>query len=73
MGISTNNSQKMVALALFVALTFAVSGLVAMTLLAGSVLAQNETGGNETGGNMTGTTDTSAFTGGGGMAPETKR
>ena len=28
---------------------------------------------NETGGNMTGTANTSAFTGGGGMAPETKR
>jgi hypothetical protein len=34
---------------------------------------RNETGGNETGGNMTGTANTSAFTGGGGMAPETKR
>ena len=36
-------------------------------------VAQNETGSNETSGNMTGTANTSAFTGGGGMAPETKR
>ena len=36
-------------------------------------VAQNATDGNETGGNMTGTTNTSAFTGGGGMVPETKR
>ncbi len=36
-------------------------------------VSQNVTGGNETGGNMTGTANTSAFTGGGGMAPETKR
>ena len=50
-------------MALFVALTFAVAGLVAVTPLSGSsVVAQNDTGGNETGtANQTG------------MAPETKR
>ncbi len=67
-GISTNHSQKMVVVALFVALTFAVAGIVGVALLTESVVAQNETGGN-----MTGTTNTSAFTGGAGMAPETKR
>ena len=37
-------------MALFVALTFAVAGLVAVTPLTGSsVVAQNDTGGNETG------------------------
>jgi len=60
----------MVVVALFVALTFAVAGLVAVTLLTGSsVVAQNETGGNQTG-----TTNKTAFTSSeAGMAPETKR
>jgi hypothetical protein len=72
MGISTNHSLKMVVVALFVALTFAVAGLVGVALLTESVVAQNETGGNETGGNTTGTANTSAFSGGAGMAPATK-
>ena len=63
----------MVVVAFFAALTFAVAGLVGVALLTESVVAQNETGGNETGGNMTGTTNTSAFSGGGGAAPATKR
>lgn len=60
----------MVVVALFVALTFAVAGLVAVTLLTGSsVVAQNETGGNQTG-----TANKTAFTSSeAGMAPETKR
>ena len=50
MGIQTENSLKIVVVALFVALTFAVAGLVAVTPLTGSsVVAQNDTGGNETG------------------------
>ena len=73
MGISTNHSLKMVVVAFFAALTFAVAGLVGVALLTESVIAQNETGGNETGGNMTGSTNSSAFSGGAGMAPETKR
>jgi hypothetical protein len=68
MGISTNHSLKMVVVAFFAALTFAVAGLVGVTLLTESVVAQNETGGN-----MSGTTNSSAFSGGAGMAPETKR
>jgi hypothetical protein len=68
MGISTNNSIKMVVVVLFVVLTFAVAGVVRVALLTESVIAQNETGGN-----TTGTANTSAFTGGAGMAPETKR
>jgi hypothetical protein len=73
MGISTNHSLKMVVVAFFAALTFAVAALAGVALLTESVVAQNETGGNETGGNMTGTTNTSAFSGGGGAAPATKR
>jgi FlaG/FlaF family flagellin (archaellin) len=70
MGILTNNSLRMVVVVLFVALTFAVAGLIAVTLVTGSsVVAQNETGGNETG-----TANETAFTSSGaGMAPETKR
>ena len=70
MGIQTNNSPKMVAVALFVVLTFAAVGLVAMTLGTGSsVVAQNETGDNQTG-----AANETAFTSSGaGMAPETKR
>jgi hypothetical protein len=71
MGISKNHSLKMVVVAFFAALTFA--GFVGVALLTESVVAQNETGGNDTGGNMTGTTNTSAFSGGGGAAPATKR
>ena len=60
----------MIVVVLFVALTFAVAGLIAVTLVTGSsVVAQNETGGNETG-----TANETAFTSSGaGMAPETKR
>ena len=70
MGTNTNLSLRIVAVAVFVALTFTVAGLVAVTLLTGSsVVAQNETGGNETG-----TANETAFTSSGaGMAPETKR
>jgi hypothetical protein len=70
---STNNSMKMVVVALSVALTFAVAGLIGVGLLTEYVVAQNDTVGNDTSGNMTGTANTSAFTGGAGMAPETKR
>lgn len=70
MGIQTENSLKIVVVALFVALTFAVAGLVAVTPLTGSsVVAQNDTGGNETG---TGN-ETALYSNQTGMAPETKR
>ena len=70
MGIQTNNSPKMVAVALFVVLTFAAVGLVAMTLGTGSsVVAQNETGDNQTGA----ANETALYSNQTGMAPVTKR
>ena len=64
----------MVVVALFVALTSAAVGLVAMTAVTGSsVLAQNETGGNETGGNQTGTANDTAIFTPTGESPATKR
>jgi hypothetical protein len=70
MGTNTNLSQRMVVVAVFVALTFAVPGLVAVTLLAGSsVVAQNETAGNETGT----ANETALYSNQTGMAPVTKR
>ena len=70
MGIQTENSLKIVVVALFVALTFAVAGLVAVTPFTGSsVVAQNDTGGNETGT----ANDTAVYSNQTGMAPETKR
>jgi hypothetical protein len=58
----------MVGVALFVALTFAVAGFLAMTLLTESsvVVAQNETGANESAASQAGSNQT-------GMAPATKR
>jgi hypothetical protein len=70
MGIHTENSLKIVVVALFVALTFAEAGLVAVTPLTGSsVVAQNDTGGNETGT----VNETALYSNQTGMAPETKR
>ncbi|MGH9979823.1 MAG: hypothetical protein ACRD8Z_28875 [Nitrososphaeraceae archaeon] len=70
MGIQTNNSLRMVVVVLFVALTFAVAGLIEVTLVTGSsVVAQNETGDNKTG-----TANESAlYSNQTGMAPVTKR
>ena len=75
MELQKNISLRMVLVAVFVAATFGVTGLTAMTLLTeSSVLAQNETGGNMTAGNMTGTTnETALYSNQTGMAPETKR
>ena len=70
MGIQTENSLKIVFVALFVALTFTVAGLVAVTPLTGSsVVAQNDTGGNESGT----ANETALYSNQTGMAPETKR
>jgi flagellar basal body-associated protein FliL len=70
MGIQTENSLKIVVVALFVAVTFAVAGLVAVTPFTGSsVVAQNDTGGNETGT----ANETALYSNQTGMAPETKR
>ena len=70
MGIQMNNSLKLVVVAFFVVLTFAVAGLVAVTLPAvSSVAAQNDTGGNESGT----ANETALYSNQTGMAPETKR
>ena len=69
MGIQTNNSPRMVVVALFVVLTFAVVGFVAMTLTGSSVVAQNETGDNQTGA----ANETALYSNQTGMAPVTKR
>jgi hypothetical protein len=64
MGMKMNRSLKMVVVAIFIVLTFAVAGLTAVTLLTGSpVLAQNETGANKT----------ALYSNQTGMAAETKR
>jgi hypothetical protein len=49
MGLKMNLSLKMVIVAIFIVLNFAVAGLTVVTSLTGSpVLAQNETGANKT-------------------------
>jgi hypothetical protein len=49
MGMKMNLSLKMVIVAIFIVLNFAVAGLIVVTSLTGSpVLAQNETGANKT-------------------------
>ena len=64
MGTNRNNSLKLVAVAVFAVLAFAVAGLTMWSLLSeASVLAQNETVVN----------DTMLYTNQTEMAPETKR
>jgi hypothetical protein len=64
MGTNMNNSLKLVAVAVFAVLAFAVTGLTSWSFLSeASVLAQNETVVN----------DTMLYTNQTEMAPETKR
>ena len=74
MVVQANVTVKAAAVAALVTLTFAVAGLMAVTLLSeSSVAAQNEAGSNQTEGNRTGTTNDTAIFSPTGEAPENKR